>query len=77
MPNYKVRVSYHAETTKSYGVLVDFHEEPDTGGHYASRLEWFPISLCELEKKEISGKLPEYYLTAPEWLLKLKNVKYG
>lgn len=76
MSNYKVRVGFHAKTENSYGVLVDVHIDPETQNYSAGRLEWFPISLCELEKKEIPGHIPAYFLTAPEWLLKKKNVKY-
>jgi hypothetical protein len=76
MPNQTVRVGFHGESKKCYGVLVDVKIDPETGNYSAGRLEWFPNSLCEVEKKEIPGKLPEYYLTAPEWILKKKNVKY-
>ncbi|MFH6944613.1 hypothetical protein [Flavobacterium sp. FlaQc-50] len=76
MPNYTVRVGNHAETPKSYGVLVDFHIDKEKGMHSAGRLEWFTKSLCTLEKVEVKDRLPEYYLTAPEWLLKQKKVKY-
>lgn len=76
MPDYKVRVGNHADSDKSFGLLVDVIIDPETGGYSASRLEWFPKSLCSLEKVEIEGHLPEYYLTAPEWLLKQKKVNY-
>lgn len=76
MPYYKVRVGNHADSDKSIGLLVDVRIDPDTGGYSASRLEWFPKSLCTLEKNEVEGKLTEYYLTAPEWLLKQKKVNY-
>lgn len=71
-----VQVSFHAETEKSYAVLVDLHFD-ETGHNYAaSRVEWFPKSNCTLEKKEVDGKLPKYFLTAPEWLLKARKVNY-
>jgi hypothetical protein len=73
--SHKVRVGYHAKTNKSYGLLVDVIIGPDDE-YSASRLEWFPISLCELEKEEIPGHVPAYYLTAPEWILKEKKVNY-
>ena len=74
---FTVRVSFHGESDKSYGVLVDLIINKETNGYSASRLEWFPKSLCEIEKKEVAGIISEYHLTAPEWLLKSKNVKYG
>jgi hypothetical protein len=73
---YKVRVGYHGESKKCYGLLVDVIIDPKTQDYSASRLEWFPKSLCEVEKKEIPGHVPAYFLTAPEWLLKNKNVNY-
>ena len=74
MPNIKVRVGNHAESDKSFGLLVDVILGPKPSDYSASRLEWFPKSLCTIEKKEIENGIPEYYLTAPEWLLKTKNV---
>lgn len=73
---YTVRVGFHSETTKSFGVLVDVHIDKETGNYSASRLEWFPKSRCELEKKEVKGHVLAYFLTAPEWLLKQKKVNY-
>ena len=73
---FKVRVGFHAESDKSYGVLVDVHVDAETKDYSAGRLEWFPKSLCEVEEEEIHGHVPAYYLTAPEWLLKTKKVKY-
>ena len=76
MADIRVRVSNHAESDKSYGVLVDLIIIPEENHFSASRLEWFPKSICTLEKIEIKNKLPEYYLTAPEWILKQKKIKY-
>lgn len=76
MPKFKVRVGSPVYTEKSIGVLVDVIVIPETNHYSASRLEWFPKSICTLEKIEIENKLTEYYLTAPEWLLKEKKVKY-
>ncbi len=70
----RVRVSLWSESDRSYCCLVDlkFNENGAyTGG---SRTEWFPKSLCSLEK--IQKPILEYYLTAPEWMLIQKNVKY-
>ncbi len=74
--NKTVQVSFHAESEKSIGVLVDLTFDSDGHNFAASRLEWFPKSSCSIEKKEIEGQRPIYFLTAPEWLLKAKNVKY-
>lgn len=72
----KVQVSYSRESEKSYGLFVDLFFD-DTGRCVgATRIEWFPKSECELEKTERPECLPEYYLTAPKWLLDKKKVKY-
>lgn len=65
----KVEVSLHAESEKSWAVLVDIHSPTS-----ASRKEWFPKSLCSLEKHPTN--IHRYFLTAPEWLLAEKNVKF-
>jgi hypothetical protein len=73
--NIRVQVSLWSETEKSYCCIVDlrFNEKGEyTGG---SRTEWFPKSLCSLEKID-NGRIPDYFLTAPEWLLIEKKVKY-
>jgi hypothetical protein len=74
MPDRRVRVGFHADSEKSIGVLVDVKLGPKLNDYSASRLEWFPKSLCSIEKKEIENQIPQYYLTAPDWLLKTKNV---
>ncbi len=76
MSNKTVQVSFHAESDKSYGVLVDLRFDEKGYNYAASRLEWFPKSICSLEKKEVEGNRPEYFLTAPEWILKQKKVEY-
>ena len=76
MADIRVRVSNHAENEKSFGVLVDLIIIPEKNHYSASRLEWFPKSICTLEKVEVENNHPEYYLTAPEWILKQKKVKY-
>jgi len=75
MADHRVRVGHYGDSEKSIGALVDFIHDPK-GNHSASRLEWFPKSLCTLEKVEVKNHFPEFYLTAPEWILKLKKVKY-
>ena len=75
MADFRVRVGNWGESEKAYGVLVDFILDPK-GNHSASRLEWFSKSICTLERVEVLNHFPEYYLTAPEWLLKKNKVKY-
>lgn len=75
----KVQVSFKSESEKSFAVLVDVIL--DAKGHVssASRLEWFPKSQCEIERiepKDPKTELPQYFLTAPVWLLDKKKVKY-
>lgn len=72
----KVQVLYSRESKKSYGLLVDLHFDKEGKRTGASRLEWFAMSLCELEEVEVPNQLAEYYLTAPKWLLDKKKVKY-
>lgn len=76
MPDFKVRVGSPVYSEKSIGVLVDVIVIPETNHYSASRLEWFPKSLCDIEEVKAENRLTEYYLTAPEWLLKEKKVKY-
>lgn len=80
----KVQVSGTRESEKSIGCLVDLHFDDKGDVSSASRLEWFPKSLCSLEEveyeydhfgKTVIGK--KWFLTAPEWILKQKNVKYN
>lgn len=72
----RVQVSYSRESEKSFGLLVDLTFNDKGRCVAASRLEWFAMSLCELEKVEVPNQLAEYYLTAPKWLLDNKKVKY-
>lgn len=74
-----------SDKSKSIGCLVDLRFNEDTGNvSSASRLEWFPKSLCSLEEVEYEhdhfGKTvmaKKWFLTAPEWLLIDKKVKYS
>ncbi|WP_412464190.1 hypothetical protein [Flavobacterium mekongense] len=75
----KVQVSVPTYSEKSIGVLVDLIF--DENGKYvsSSRLEWFPKSLCRIEKiepKDPAKELPSYFLLAPEWLLNKKKVNF-
>lgn len=76
MPDFKVRVGSPVYSEKSIGALVDVIIIPETNHYSASRLEWFPKSLCDIEEVKAENRLTEYYLTAPEWLLKEKKVNY-
>ncbi len=76
IPTKRVQVSLHRESKTSYGVLVDLVFNSEGRCSSAMRLEWFPMSICQLEKVEIPNYLPAYFLTAPIWLLDKKNVKY-
>jgi|GEM_PF-1829018 len=75
--NIRVQVSLWAESEKSYCCIVDLRFDEDGSYSGGSRTEWFPKSLCSLEKIEKKPLLPEYYLTAPKWILDKKNVKYN
>lgn len=71
----KVIVFFVTETDKSFKLEVNriYDEE---GNRVACGPEyWFPKSLCELEKIE-DKKGGKCFLTAPEWLLIEKKVKY-
>lgn len=79
----RVQVSSPRESATSYGALVDlmFNEKGEDTS--ASRLEWFPKSLCEFEEidcdydhfgKSVTGK--KWFITAPKWLLDKKNINY-
>lgn len=76
IPTQRVQVSYSRESETSYGVLVDLTFDDKGRNNSAMRLEWFPKSICQLEKLEVPDYFPAFFLTAPEWLLKQKKVKY-
>lgn len=71
-----VQVWFHAESEKSIGVLVELRFDESGHNYAANRLEWFPKSICTLEKKDVEGGIPVYFLKAPEWILKNKKVNY-
>lgn len=76
---FSVRVSFHAYSNnkKSVGVLVDTIIDERGECTSASRLEWFPLSICELIEEKIDGEFrPRYWIKAPEWILKKKNMKF-
>ena len=72
----RVQVSAPRESEKSYGCLVEMYFDANGKNTGAGRLEWFPKSHCSIEKIP-NEPFPEYYLTAPKWLLDKKNVKYN
>ena len=74
MASSKVRVGFHGESEKTIGVLVDVVIGPGKHDYSASRLEWFPKSICKIEAIEEKDTIPKYFLTAPDWLLEKKNV---
>jgi len=76
---FSVRVSFHAysENNKNVGVLVDTIIDERGEITSASRLEWFPLSICEILQEDTPNTIrPRYWIKAPEWILKKKNVKY-
>jgi len=75
----KIQVSFHAESENMYAVAVNL--QFDDSGKFigSSGKEWFPKSLCVLEKIEPTNpneELPKYFLTVPVWLLDKKKIKY-
>lgn len=74
---FTVRVSFYGKGENSVGVLVDTIIDERGEITSASRLEWFPLSICELIKEESPKFIrPRFWIKAPEWILKKKNVKY-
>lgn len=63
------------ESETSYNVFVDLSFNESGRCIAASRREWFPKTLCDIEKLELFDSI-KYYLTAPKWLLDKKKVKY-
>lgn len=77
IPTARVRTGCPVESDKMYGVCVDLLFSEGKNGFSGSRQEWFPKSLCTVERVEQGeGVMPHYYLTAPHWLLEKKKVKY-
>jgi hypothetical protein len=75
----RVQVSSPIESEKTFGVLVDLIFDENGKNTSASRLKWFPKSICSIEKIEpidSTKDLPTYFLTAPKWIVdKLINKK--
>ena len=73
----RVQVTSPRESENSIGVLVDLVFNENGTNTSASNLQWFPKSLCTIEKVESIDRtknLPTYFLTAPKWLVE-KNIK--
>lgn len=68
----RVQVSSPTESDKAIGVLVDLIFDKNGKNTSASRLIWFPKSICSVEKIEPidrTKELPTYFLTAPKWIV--------
>lgn len=79
----KVQVSSARESETSYGCLVDLRFDDKGNNTSASRLVWFPRSLCTYEVVEYErdwfGKTiidKKYFMTAPKWFLDKKEINY-
>lgn len=73
----RVQVSSPRESENSIGVLVHLRFDENGKNISAYDLQWFPKSLCTVEKVEPIDRtknLPTYFLTAPKWLVE-KNLK--
>lgn len=72
-----IQVSSPRESERSIGVFVSLVFNENGLNISASNLQWFPKSLCKIEKVEpidSTKNLPTYFLTAPKWLVE-KNLK--
>lgn len=79
----KVQVTSARESEKSYGCLVDLKFDKKENNTSASRLVWFPKSLCTYEvvdfERDWFGKTiidKKYFMTAPKWFLDTKEITY-
>lgn len=79
----KVQVGSARESEKSYGCLVDLNFNEQGINTSASRLVWFPKSLCDYEvvefERDLFGKTiidKKYFMTAPKWFLDKNEIKY-
>jgi len=74
----RVQVSSPRESENSIGVLVDLIFDENGKHTSSSNLQWFPKSLCKIEKVESADEkkeLPSCFLTAPKWLIDKKIKK--
>lgn len=79
----KVQVTSARESENSYSCLVDLIFDDRGINTSASRLVWFPKSLCAYEVLEYErdwfGKIiidKKYFITAPKWFLDKNEIKY-
>jgi hypothetical protein len=73
----RVQVSSPRESENSIGVLVNLLFDENGKHTSSSNLQWFPKSLCTIERIEpvdSTKELPSYFLTAPKWIID-KNIK--
>jgi hypothetical protein len=71
----RVQVSSPIESQNSIGVLVKLLFDENGKHTSSSDLQWFPRSLCSIEKIEPNDRtkeMPSYFLTAPKWLIEKK-----
>lgn len=74
----RVQVSSPIESQNSIGVLVKLLFDENGKHTSSSDLQWFPRSLCSIEKIEPNDRtkeMPSYFLTAPKWLVEKKIKK--
>ena len=74
----RVQVSSPRESENSIGVLVHLRFDENGKNISAYDLQWFPKSLCIVEKvepKDSAKELPSYFLNAPKWLIDKKIKK--
>lgn len=79
----KVEVGVARESETSYGCLVDLRFNDEGINTSASRLVWFPKSICTYEVVEYErdwfGKTiidKKYFMTAPKWFLDKNKINY-
>ena len=79
----KVQVGVARESETSYGCLVDLRYDDKGNNTSASRLVWFPKSICTYEVVEYErdwfGKTiidKKYFMTAPKWFLDKNKINY-
>jgi hypothetical protein len=83
MDKIKVQVSGTRESDKSIGALVDLRYNDKGEMSSASRLVWFPKSICEEIVEEYYynhfGKevlAHRYFINAPKWFLDKNKINY-
>tara|TARA_R110000868_G_scaffold369916_1_gene633394 strand:- start:495 stop:794 length:300 start_codon:yes stop_codon:yes gene_type:complete len=79
-----IEVSGIRDAQNSFGALVDLNFNKLDICTSASRLVWFPKSICILKKVEYEldyfGKAivrNKYFMSAPKWFLDKNNITYN